>query len=79
MPFNRDHQALYDKFGDGNPLQAPGWPTEEDVYQRVLSVGVSSVISSHLLNEFRFGWSTIYGPGKPSTPITSVDLGIASP
>jgi hypothetical protein len=77
--FNRANQAIYNQFGDGNPLQAPGWPTEEDVNQRLLSVGVSSVISSHLLNEVRFGWSTIYGPGKPSTPVTSADLGIASP
>ncbi len=77
--FNREDQALYDQFGDGNALQAPGWPTEEDIYQRVLSAGVQSVISSHLLNEFRFGWSTIYGPGKPSTPVTSADLGITSP
>ena len=77
--FNRENQALYDQFGDGDPLQAPGWPTEEDIYQRVLAFGVSSVISNHLLNEVRFGWSTIYGPGKPSTPVTSADLGIASP
>ncbi|MFZ3266865.1 MAG: TonB-dependent receptor [Terriglobales bacterium] len=77
--FNRENQALYDQFGDGDPLQAPGWPTEEDIYQRVLAFGVSSVISNHLLNEARFGWSTIYGPGKPSTPVTSADLGIASP
>ena len=77
--FNRENQALYDQFGDGNALQAPGWPTEEDIYQRVLSAGVSSVISNHLLNEVKFGWSTIYGPGKPSTPVTSADLGIASP
>jgi len=76
---NRTDQALYDQFGDGNPLQAPGWPTEEDVDQRLLSVGVSSVISNHLLNEVRFGWSTIYGPGKPSQPITSSQLGISSP
>ncbi len=77
--FNRENQALYAQFGDGNPLQAPGWPTEEDIYQRLLSAGVQSVISSRLLNEVRFGWSTIYGPGKPSTPVTSADLGIASP
>jgi outer membrane receptor protein involved in Fe transport len=76
---NRTDQALYDQFGDGNPLQAPGWPTEEDVDQRLLSVGVSSVISNHLLNEVRFGWSTIYGPGKPSQPISSSQLGISSP
>ena len=76
---NRTNEALYDTFGDGNPLQAPGWPTEEDVTQRLLSVGLSSVISSHLLNEVRFGWSTIYGPGKPSQPITSAQLGISSP
>jgi outer membrane receptor protein involved in Fe transport len=76
---NRTNQALYDQFGDGNPLQAPGWPTEEDVDQRLLSVGVTSVISSHLLNEVRFGWSTIYGPGKPSQPISSSQLGISSP
>jgi outer membrane receptor protein involved in Fe transport len=76
---NRTNQALYDQFGDGNALQAPGWPTEEDVDQRLLSVGVTSVISSHLLNEVRFGWSTIYGPGKPSQPISSSQLGIESP
>jgi outer membrane receptor protein involved in Fe transport len=76
---NRTVQALYDQFGDGSPLQAPGWPTEEDVDQRLLSVGVSSVISNHLLNEVRFGWSTIYGPGKPAQPITSTQLGISSP
>lgn len=76
---NRTNQALYDTFGDGNALQAPGWPTEENIAQDLLSVGVSSVISSHWLNEVRFGWSTIYGPGKPSQPITSAQLGIESP
>jgi outer membrane receptor protein involved in Fe transport len=76
---NRTDQALYDQFGDGNALQAPGWPTEEDVDQRLLSVGVTSVISSHLLNEVRVGWSTIYGPGKASQPVSSSDLGISSP
>jgi outer membrane receptor protein involved in Fe transport len=76
---NRTNQALYDQFGDGSPLQAPGWPTEEDVDQRVLSAGVSSVISSRLLNEAQFGWSTIYGPGKPAQPVTSSQLGITSP
>src|ERR1035437_2247708 len=76
---NHTNQALYDTFGDGSPLQAPGWATEEDITQRLLSVGVTSVISSHLLNEVRFGWSTIYGPGKPSQPISSADLGIESP
>jgi Carboxypeptidase regulatory-like domain/TonB dependent receptor-like, beta-barrel len=76
---NRTNQALYDTFGDGNPLQAPGWPTEEDIAQRLLAVGVSSVISPNLLNEVRFGWSTIFGPGKPAQPITSAQLGISSP
>jgi len=76
---NRINQALYDTFGDGNPLQAPGWPAEEDIGQKLLSLGVYSVISNHWLNEVRFGWSTIYGPGKPSQPISSADLGIVSP
>jgi outer membrane receptor protein involved in Fe transport len=76
---NRTNQALYDQFGDGNVLQAPGWPTEEDVTQRLLSAGMLSLVSSHLLNEVRFGWSEIYGPGKPSEPITSNQLGISSP
>jgi outer membrane receptor protein involved in Fe transport len=76
---NRTNQALYDTFGDGNALQAPGWPTEEDVDQRLLSTGVTSVLTSRLLNEVRFGWSTIYGPGKPSQPISSSQLGIAQP
>src|SRR5208283_2525210 len=76
---NRTNQALYDQFGDGNVLQAPGWPTEEDVTQHLLSAGVLSLVSSHLLNEARFGWSEIYGPGNPSQPISSSDLGISSP
>lgn len=76
---NETNQALYDTFGDGNPLQAPGWPAEEDIDQAVLSVGVSSILSSHWLNEVRFAWSTIYGPGKPSQPISSSQLGIDSP
>lgn len=76
---NRTNQALYDQFGDGSPLQAPGWPTEEDVTQRLLSAGMLSIVSSHLLNEVRFGWSEIYGPSKPSEPITSNQLGISSP
>ncbi|MGA9413983.1 MAG: carboxypeptidase regulatory-like domain-containing protein [Terriglobales bacterium] len=76
---NRTNQALYDQFGDGSPLQAPGWPTEEDVDQSILSLGVTSVISSRMLNEVRFGWSRIYGPGNPSQPITSSQLGIESP
>lgn len=76
---NRTNQALYDQYGDGNPLQGPGWPTEEDVNQLLLSVGLSTVASSHLLNEARVGWSTIYGPGNPSQPITSAQLGISSP
>jgi len=76
---NRTNQALYDTFGDGNALQAPGWPAEEDIAQRLLSVGVSSVITPRLLNEVRFGWSNIYGPGNPSQPITSSQLGIESP
>ncbi|MGD0826452.1 MAG: hypothetical protein ABR908_17855, partial [Terriglobales bacterium] len=46
---NRTNQALYDQFGDGSPLQAPGWPTEEDVDQRILSVGLTSTISSRLI------------------------------
>jgi len=76
---NRENQALYDQFGDGSPLQAPGWPTEEDIAQHLLSLGVTSVISTHMLNEVRFGWSTIYGPGKPSQPVSSSQLGISSP
>jgi len=77
---NRENQALYDQFGDGSPLQAPGWPTEVDATQRLLSAGVSSVISIHLLNEVRFGWSEIYGPNKPSQPVSALsDLGISSP
>jgi hypothetical protein len=76
---NRTNQALYDQYGDGNLLQAPGWPTEEGIIQRLLSTGVSTVFSSHLLNEVRFGWSEIYGPSKPSQPITSAQLGISSP
>ena len=79
---NRTNQALYDQFGDGSPLQAPGWPTEEDITQKLLSVGVSSLISTHVLNEVRFGWSTIFGPGKPSQPVAAAGpngLGISSP
>jgi hypothetical protein len=76
---NQELQALYDQFGDGNAEQAQGWPTEEDITQRVLSLGVTSVISPRLVNEARFGSSLIYGPGTPSQPVTSSQLGITSP
>ncbi len=76
---NQQLQALYDQYGDGNVEQAQGWPTEEGLTQRLLSLGVTSVISPHLVNEARFGSSLIYGPGNPSQPITSAQLGITSP
>ncbi len=70
---NRTNQALYDTFGDGNPLQAPGWPTEEDIGQQLLSVGVSSVISNHWLNEVALAGARFMAPENrrnPSLPRT---------
>lgn len=76
---NTTDQALYNSFGDGNALQAPGWPVQQKLNQRVLSLDFSSVLSLTFLNDARFGWSTIFGPSKPAATNTASSLGINSP
>ena len=76
---NETHQALYNSYGDGNAIQSPGWPVTQDIDHRLLSVGVTSVLSQTLVNDATFGWSTIYGPSVPDEPITASSLGINSP
>jgi hypothetical protein len=73
------NQALYDSFGDGNAIQSPGWPVKQTSDNRLLSVGDTSILSSHLINDAKFGWNTILGPSVPSEPVTSASLGISNP
>jgi len=76
---NTTNQALFNSFGDGNAIQSPGWPVKQGINHRLLSVGVTSVLSPHLVNDAKFGWSTIFGPSIPSEPISAASLGISSP
>lgn len=76
---NTTDQALYNSFGDGNAIQAPGWPVTQVIDHRLLSTGVTSVLSPRMVNDAKFGWSTIFGPSTPDEPISSSSLGISSP
>lgn len=76
---NTTNQALYDSFGDGNALQAPGWSVQQKINQRVLSAEVSSVLSPTFLNDARFGWSTIFGPSTPASTDSAASLGMTTP
>lgn len=72
-------QALYNFAGTGNALQTPGNPTSVDIRNRVLSLQDTHVISSHMINEARFGWNSIKGIIRPDEPFKASDFGITSP
>lgn len=76
---NPETQALFNSFGLANALPVPGFGANEGFNQRVLAINDTQVISPTLLNDFRFGWSTITTTSVPQEPFTSAQLGIASP
>jgi hypothetical protein len=76
---NPEVQGLFDSFGIGNALPTPGFGAAVNFNQRLLAVDDTHVVSPALLNDFRFGYSTITTTSVPQEPFTSAQLGIASP
>ncbi len=72
-------QALFDLFGLANALPVPGFGGTANLNQRVLSLDDSQVISSHLVNDARFGLGIITTGSTPQEPFSSSQLGISSP
>ena len=76
---NPETQALFNSFGLANALPVPGFGAQVNFDQRVLSIDETHVLSPTLLNDFRFGYSTITTHSTPQEPFTSAQLGISSP
>ena len=76
---NPETQALFNSFGLSNALPVPGFGANVNFNQRVLSADDIHLLSPALVNDFRFGYSTITTSSVPQEPFTSAQLGIASP
>ncbi|MBV9404068.1 MAG: carboxypeptidase regulatory-like domain-containing protein [Acidobacteriaceae bacterium] len=76
---NPELQALYNSFGLGNALPVPGFGANTNFNQRVLSVDDIQIFSPSVVNDLRFGWTTITTVSTPQEPFTSAQLGIGSP
>lgn len=76
---NPEVQGLFNSFGIGNALPTPGFGAAVSFNQRLVAVNDIHVLSQSLLNDFRFGYSTIGTGSVPQEPFTSAQLGIASP
>jgi Carboxypeptidase regulatory-like domain len=76
---NPEVQGLFDSFGIGNALPTPGFGAAVNFNQRLLAINDTHILNPALLNDFRFGYSTISTSSVPQEPFTSAQLGIASP
>jgi hypothetical protein len=76
---NPEVQGLFNSFGIGNTLPTPGFGAAVSFNQRLFAINDTHVLSQNLLNDFRFGYSTISTSSVPQEPFTSAQLGIASP
>lgn len=71
-------QAIWNFIGtNAYPLQ--GFGGDIEFYNRVLTVSDTHMFSPRLLNQVRFGYSRIDGPGKPDEPFKNSDFGINNP
>jgi hypothetical protein len=72
-------QGIWSFIGS-NAFQLPGTGGGNiEFFNRVLSVSDAHVFSSHLINQARFGYSRIDGPGHAEEPFKNSDFGIANP
>jgi len=72
-------QALFDLFGLANALPVPGFGGTANLNQRVLALDDTHVITSHVVNDARFGFGFISTGSTPQEPFTASQLGITSP
>lgn len=75
---NPTTQALYNFAGTGNALQAPGNPTQVNINNRVLAIADTHILTSHMINEARFGYNSIKANVRPDEPFKASDFGITS-
>lgn len=72
-------QGIWSFIGS-NALQLPGTGGGNiEFFNRVLSITDSHVFSSNLINQARFGYSRIDGPGHAQEPFKNSDFGITNP
>ena len=73
-------QALFNLFGLANALPVPGFGGTANLNQRVLSVDDTYILSSHSVNDLRFGFGFITTGSQPQEPFTATQAGnISSP
>ena len=76
---NPETQGLFNLFGLSNALPVPGFGGTANLNQRVLAVEDTDVITSRLVNDFRFGLSIITTGSTPQVPFSASQVGISSP
>jgi len=72
-------QGLFNLFGLANALPVSGFGGTADLNQRVLSLDDTDVLTSHLVNDARFGFGVITTGSQPQEPFSASQLGISSP
>ena len=72
-------QGLFDLFGLANALPVPGFGGTANLNQRVLSLDDTHIVSTHVVNDLRFGYGVITTGSSPQEPFTSAQAGISSP
>lgn len=72
-------QGLFDLFGLGNALPTPGFGGTANLNQRVFALDDVDTITSHMVNDARFGFGFITTGSKPQEPFTASQVGISSP
>jgi hypothetical protein len=76
---NPETQGLFNSFGTGNALPVPGFGSSGTFNQRLLAIDDTHILGPALLNELRFGYSRISTLSVPQEPLSSAQLGIATP
>ena len=71
-------QAIWNFVGS-NAFPLQGFGGDIEFFNRVLTVTDTHMFSPQLLNQIRFGYSRIDGPGHPDEPFKNSDFGITNP
>jgi Carboxypeptidase regulatory-like domain/TonB-dependent Receptor Plug Domain len=71
-------QAIWNFIGS-NAYQLQGFGGDIEFFNRVLTISDTHTFSPRLLNQARFGYSRIDGPGSPNEPFKNSDFGITNP
>ena len=77
---NPTYQANYNFAGLGNGVnQLVGFGGDLKINQSLYSITDTYVLSSRLVNQFRYGFNRLLVTSVPEEPFTASSLGIASP